>query len=294
MPVAQPSKIPLISRTRISIIYSVLVFSLLLVLIAPFPVRITAAGATTTLHIVKYNPDGKTVKTEKTVDYKWMINNLPVQGDGVTHYYHQGPVFEGDVWDPTETLNLKDKGAVKGTAVRDLCDLAGGMEEGGEIIFKAVDGFALTLAYANIYNPPDVQGQVVLCWYKGPDAGAANGESREYGYPADDEYNSAMQLIIMAKIANSQGQYVFGNQDMKISMPEEKYQHFYSGLPSTNGLSGKWISEIRIYSKSAPPQPTDAALPYSTQPEIPWRSIGFGLAGIVLVIMGIVLFLRNK
>jgi hypothetical protein len=45
-----------------------------------------------------------------------MEANLPVQGDGATHYYHQGPVFEGDKWDPEETANLKDKGAVMGAA----------------------------------------------------------------------------------------------------------------------------------------------------------------------------------
>jgi hypothetical protein len=271
---------------------SILCLILLLALSFTFPVNLSASGATTTLHIVKYYSDGKTVQAEKTVDYKWMEKNLPVQGDGVTHYYHQGPVFEGDVWDPTETINLKDKGAVKGTAIRDLCDLAGGMEEGGEVVMKAVDGFSLTMAYANIYASPDIQGQAVLCWYKGADA--VNAENKEYGYPADDEYNSAMQIIIMAGTTNALGQHVFGNMDMKTSMPEEKYQHFYSGLPSTNGLSGKWISEIRIYSTAAPPQQTGEAIPYSTAKKIPLRSIGLGSAGLVLVILGAVLAIRKS
>jgi hypothetical protein len=269
----------------------VLCFILLVNFILVNPLVVSAAGATTTIHIVKYNPDGKTVLAEKTVDYKWMMNNLPVQGDGVTHYYHQGPVFEGDVWDPGETINLKDKGSVKGTDIKDLCNLVGGMEEGGELIIKAVDGYSMTLAFANIYNPPDIQGPVVLTWYKGPDV--VNTDSREYGYPADDEYNSALQIVIMAKTVNAKGQHVFGNQDMKIALPEEKYQHFYSGLPSTNGLSGKWISEIRIYSKTPPPQPTDKAVPYSTETPIPWFPIGLGAAGIVLVIAGILVFRRK-
>jgi hypothetical protein len=272
----------------------VCVISLLLLFITVLSTSlvVTAAGATTTLHIVKYNPDGKTVLAEKTVDYQWMMKNLPVQGDGKTHYYHQGPVFEGDVWDPAETTNLKDKGAVKGTDVRNLCELAGGMDEGGEVIIKAVDGWSTTLAFDNIYQPPDIQGPVVLTWYKGPDV--VNTESREYGYPADNEYNSALQIVVMAKAANAQGQYVFGNQDMRISMPEEKYQHFYSGMPSTNGLSGKWISEIRIYSQPAPPQPTDTLIPYVTPSQIAWWPISLGAAGIILLGSGLFILRRKN
>ena len=86
-----------------------------------------AAGATSSLHIVKYDQGGTKVLSEKTVTYQWMERNLPVQGDGNTHYYLQGPVFEGDMWDPQETTNFKDKGAVKGTDIKDICELVGGM-----------------------------------------------------------------------------------------------------------------------------------------------------------------------
>jgi len=103
---------------------------------------------------------------KKTVDYKWMMQNLPVCGDGTTHYYHQGPVFEGDAWDPSETVNLKDKGAVKGTNIKDLCDLVGGMTEGGEVVIHAEDGYEITLAYSNIYQPLDIQGPVVYAGIK--------------------------------------------------------------------------------------------------------------------------------
>ncbi|HON41032.1 MAG TPA: argininosuccinate synthase, partial [Methanoculleus sp.] len=58
-----------------------------------------SAAPTTELRIVKIGADGVTVLNETTVDYRWMEENLPVLGDGVTHYYHQGPVFEGDKWD---------------------------------------------------------------------------------------------------------------------------------------------------------------------------------------------------
>ena len=93
------------------------------------------SAATTEVHIVKYAVDGTTVLNETTVTYQWMMNNLPVLGDGVTHYYAQGPVFK-DAPVPvikdlircnvTEDNNIveKDLGAVRGTNVTDLCDIA--------------------------------------------------------------------------------------------------------------------------------------------------------------------------
>ncbi|NLE76868.1 MAG: argininosuccinate synthase, partial [Chloroflexi bacterium] len=112
---------------------------LLLAMLVGLPASVVATGATTELQIVRYAADGATVLAERTVSYEWMKGNLPVHGDGVTHYFHQGPVFEGDMWDAAETQNLKDKGAVMGTAVRDLCDLVGGMAPGDEVSLVAVD-----------------------------------------------------------------------------------------------------------------------------------------------------------
>ena len=128
---------------------------------------VQAAEPTTSLHIVKYAPDGETVLNETTVDYQWMEANLPVYGDGVTHYYHQGPVFEGDKWDPDETANLKDKGAVMGTNVSDLCDLVGGMDEDDSVMVCAPDGYCVKFDYPTVYETPDRLGAVVLCWYNG-------------------------------------------------------------------------------------------------------------------------------
>ncbi len=102
------------------------------------------AAPTTAVHVVKYAADGTTILNETTVTYLWMEANLPVQGDGKTHYYHQGPVFVKDKegqWDVNETTNFKDEGAVKGTDVKDLCNLVGGMNAGDEVMIKAIDGY---------------------------------------------------------------------------------------------------------------------------------------------------------
>jgi len=72
-----------------------------------------AQAATTEVHLVKYASDSITVLNETTVAYGWMEANLPVQGDGVVHYFHQGPMFgeqfESDPWDVNETANIESR-----------------------------------------------------------------------------------------------------------------------------------------------------------------------------------------
>jgi hypothetical protein len=272
--------------------------------LAGAPGSAVAAGATTELHIVKYAADGTTVLAETTVSYQWMEENLPVLGDGATHYYHQGPVFEGDMWDPSETQNLKDKGAVKGTNARDLCELVEGMNPGDEARFVAVDGWHTEFAYENIYEPMERQGPIVLAWFNG--AEPASGEKYGTGYPGLDGYHTAMQIVFMAGTTNDVGQYVFGNEDMRVSLPQEEYQHFYQGFPSTNGLSGKWITDLMIYSQEDAPSAATSAqpVPAESQPEVDetqtepqasrsglaglltpmlWLALGLGVFGLALI-----------
>jgi hypothetical protein len=250
------------------------------------PAAVLAAGATSSVHLVKYAADGTTVLAEKAVDYKWMEKNLPVYGDGKTHYYHQGPIFEGDSWDPAEINNLKDKGAVKGTAVKDLCELIGGMSTKDELMLISVDKWHTEFAYNNIYEPLDNQGIIALCWYNGEEA--AEGERYGVGYPANDAYRTGIQIVFMSQPVNQDGKHVFGNTDMKTALPQEKYQHFFEGqYPSTNGLSGKWITELRIYSGGVPANLTielaQQVPPAETKRTLPWLPIVLGLAGVSLV-----------
>ncbi len=239
------------------VVWSILLAGLLS-LVAGAPPAAVAAGATTELHIVKVAADGTTIISERTVSYNWMEENLPVHGDGATHYYHQGPVFEGDMWDPSEARNLKDKGAVKGTDARDLCELVGGMRPGDEVRFVAVDGWHTDFAYENVYEPLDRQGRIVLAWYNGEEP--ADGEKYGTGYPGVEGYHTAMQIVFMAATTNEAGKHVFGNADMRVSLPQEEYQHFYQGYPSTNGLSGKWITELIINSQEEAPPAASATL----------------------------------
>ncbi len=200
-----------------------------------FPVH--AAEPTTSVHIIKYASDGATILNETAVTYEWMKTNLPIQGDGITEFYLQGPVFDWPPgpWDPDETTNFKDKGAVKGTNVKDLCDLVGGMSPGDEIKVSASDGFSKWFNYTNVYEPQPRQGPIVLCWYK------------DGNYVPD--YEEGMQIVFFAdNSTNSEHKHVFGNWDMHECLAEKYWHNFSAVYPSTNGLSVKYVDEIAIYS----------------------------------------------
>ena len=95
------------------------------------------SAATTQVHIARYAADNVTVINETNVTFQWMEANLPVQGDGITHYYNQGPVFVDDAdpvreeqlrWNAAEDTNVqeKDMGAVKGTNLKGADNLRPG------------------------------------------------------------------------------------------------------------------------------------------------------------------------
>jgi len=217
------------------------------VLLACCLIAVSSAAPTTSLHIVKYASDGITIVNETTADYGWLEKNLPVQGDGTTHYYHQGPVFtesKEDQWDPPEVTNFKDMGAVKGTAVRDLCNLVGGMAPGDEVMVKSGDGYHVEFPWTNIYNPAPRQGPITVCWFNGEESSV--GERQGTGYPPD--YHVGMRLVFFAdNSTNRQGKHVFGNSDMREVMPAETIHLFENLYPSTGGYTVKWVDEIRIY-----------------------------------------------
>ena len=224
-------------------------------------------AATTEVHVVKYASDETTILNETTVDYIWMEENLPITGDGEVHYFHQGPVFEGEwnqvhpnesynAWNPEEDVNVetRDFGAVKGTDVRDLCELVGGMSPGDEVKIKASDGFNKWFAYENVYNPNSNQGPLVICWYNGEESQGGY-EMQGTGYPGPfPNYCNGMRLIFFADTStNPYGYHVFGNWNMHEYL-DEKYWHFYqTPLPSAGGLSVMHVSEIAIYSNTEPP-----------------------------------------
>jgi PKD repeat protein len=241
---------------------------LLVLLFGALLIAAPVAAATTQIHVVKYANDGTTIINETTRTYQWLQTNLTVMGDGVTHYYNQGPVFIDNAdpvveqelrWNPEEDTNVqeKDNGAVKGTNLRDLCDLVGGMNAGETLKLKASDGFTKTFAYTNVYEYPDRQGPMVITWYQ-------NG-----AYP-DGTYTDGMKLVFFADDStNPWGIHAMGNYDWHESAAPEYWYYYVSGseqYPTTTGLSVKVISDVLIYSDDAPPAPVAPVAAFSATP----------------------------
>jgi hypothetical protein len=196
--------------------------------------------ATTELTVTKYDAYG-TVLDSATRTYLEMEAGLPVQGDATTDRYHQGPTFDDStfetLWDTGETENVDSRnyGSVRGTDVKDLCQLVGGVSPGDVIRIKASDNWFMLFDYEDVYDPEPEQGKMVVCWY-----------SYDYGgYPPT--YDTGMRLIFFAETTNPDGKYVFGNWDMHQTLAKSRWYYYDDIWPSSSGLSGKYVSDIEIY-----------------------------------------------
>jgi len=233
-----------------------------------FDLNEASAASTTSLTIKKLASDKTTVLDQRTVTFQELREGqlsdgttMPILGDGITHYYHQGPVFVDDPdpetqellrWNEEEDLNWdsKDMGALKGTNVRDLCELVGGMAEGDTLQFKAIDGFKKDFAYKNVYQYSDREGPMVVCWYN-------NGE-----YP-DSGFRDGMRLVWFAEATYKEGPsnimglptgyyHVFGNWDWRLAAEPQYWYYYNNQYPTTTGLSVQTVSEITIFSTQTP------------------------------------------
>ena len=224
-------------------------------------ISLPVTAATTSIHIVKYANDGTTILNETTKSYQWLQANLPILGDGTIHYYAQGPVFldnpdplveEQLRWNPGENTNVqeKDQGAVKGTNLKNLCDLVGGMNEGEYLTLRASDGLTKSFAYTNVYQYASRQGPMVITWYRD-------------GQYVDSGYADGMKLVFFADTSvNPWGIHAMGNYDWHESADPQYWYYYFDGnerYPTTTGLSIKYISDVFIYSDDSPPSPPVAA-----------------------------------
>jgi hypothetical protein len=238
------------SRTMNRWLGGLLVVAMLLGLLPGLIMPGPASGATTSVTIIKYAADGTTVLEQTSVTYQWMQANLPVLGNGTTHYYHQGPVIIDNAdeateqalrWNPAEDTNVqeKDMGAVKGTNLKDLCNLVGGMSEGDELKVKASDGLSKWFAYKNVYQYSTREGPIGLTWYMN-------------GYYPDTGYSDGMRLVWFADTSvNHWGIHAFGNYDWHEAAASEYWYYYVDGgeyYPTTTGLSVKYVSQLLIYS----------------------------------------------
>jgi hypothetical protein len=220
------------------------IISLMTLLLPAHPASAADPNTTTSVTIKKLAASGATIDV-RTVTYQWLRDNLPVMGDGTTHYYLQGPVFKDDPdpetqdllrWNEEEDTNLKDWGAVKGTNLTDLCDLVGGMEDGDTLTIKGKDGWNKDFAYKNIYEYSDTEGPMVLAW-------SYNGK-----YP-DSGYTEGMRTVWLADDSvNPEQLHCMGNWDWHEAADPEYWYFYDEDYPTTTGLSAKYVSEITIHS----------------------------------------------
>ncbi len=185
------------------------------------------------VQIIRYAADGVTVLNETTKTYQWMEENLPVIGgaDGVRLRY-QGPTFDpDDLWNPAEDINPgKVDNVVRGTCIKDLCDLVGGAPEGSEIVLVASDGYEAKINYTNLYTPLDRQGEAILAWW------------------ADDEYVPDYRDGIRLFFNAPDG--IFGADDMRACLAEDYWHYYWSGgiqYPSAAGVANKNIATVEIH-----------------------------------------------
>jgi hypothetical protein len=199
------------------------------------------AAGTTSLTITKYAGDGSTIVDQVTISYQEMRDSLPVVGDGITHYYYQGPTFDtSNFWDPDEIINIdsRDMGAARGTDIRDLLALVGGAPADSEIEVRAIDNFSKRFAADDLNSMEDIKP--VIVW-----------DNPTYGGEVPD-YDSGMRLIFFDSNTNAEEEHVFGNWDMHETLQETYWHYYYSGgvyYPSSSGLSVQYVNAINIYIK---------------------------------------------
>jgi hypothetical protein len=225
-------------KSGVSVVSHICRFSILFIFL--IGLLMLPVMATDVVTVARYASEDNKPEFEESYTIVWMEENLPVMGDGKTHYYLQGPVFDEseDPWNPDEDINCypnKDMGAVRGTDVAALCDLAGGAHKGDVILIRSEDGFRKSFPYENVYTPPSCQGRMVLAWERdGQKAGAG--------------YNDGIRLQFFADTSvNQWGKHIFGNSDMRSALPKEYWHFFQPGLPTTTGLSIQSVSRIEIY-----------------------------------------------
>jgi hypothetical protein len=237
-----------------NLLHRLMKFALLVCLLSSlvFAVPATAAGGggTTSVTITKYDAHGGVVKS-MVITWEQMRDEymgLTVCGDGVTHYYCEGPNFDeartfDSLWDPTETGNIDSRnyGAAMGTDIKELSDLVGGASPGYTITAKARDGWSRIFDYENVYTPPDRQGKIVLTWY------TSGSEETEDGYVSDN-YSTGMRLLFFTDVTDASGRHVFGDYDEYLTWPENRWYCYFDSRywPTSSGPSGKFIDRIDI------------------------------------------------
>lgn len=197
-------------------------------------------GDVPSIKVIKYDTDGRTILNEITVDYLQLEEDFPVIGDGEMNFRYQGITNNpDDVWDEELTFpgGFKIDAKVKGTKIRDIIGLVGGMEPGTALTLVASDGYETKLAYPSIYPDPaalSLAGEAFLAWNK---------DGRNV-----PQYREGYQLFFTG---GDDG--IFTLWDMHETM-DRNHWHYYWGdggvqYASAAGLATKYVTEIHVFTE---------------------------------------------
>jgi hypothetical protein len=84
-------------------------------------------------------------------------------------------------------------------------------------------------------------------------------------------------LTFFAETTNSAGQYVFGNEDMHQTLPENRW-HYYDIYPSSNGFTIKYINQIAIFSTASGEVPERARAELDVSATVVFPAVGISLS----------------
>ncbi|MCK9312515.1 MAG: hypothetical protein M0P20_00455 [Methanocorpusculum sp.] len=215
----------------------------------------SAPPAVTSITVKKITTDG-TIISETSKSWEELRTGFDVIGDGKLIYAVQGPVMNShagtdESWDVNEEFpaaytnaRFKVEDTVKGTSVKDLVDLVGGMDKGDLLRFTSADGVVTEFVngYAYLYNPEPEMGTMFLAWSRN-------------GVDGPSGYDNMFRLFFTSNenTKDPLGYRVYSLYDMKLSMTEEDYGLYHSSevLPSTAQISAYQIDSIEIITDSS-------------------------------------------
>lgn len=150
--------------------------------------------------------------------------------------------------------NNNNLGKLKGTDVKDLCGLVGGLPQGKEVKILGADGASQTLPFSAVYTPESELGPYVITWWS-MDAGESGATN---GYTGPDYTNGMRATFFSDASRNPYGRNITGINDMRENLPEKYwYYHWETPIayPSIGGFTVKNVDRVYVYSNDPVPPP---------------------------------------
>lgn len=182
------------------------------------------------IFVVTYSQDMEEVISEKFITFDEIETSMKAIGapNGKLLSF-QGPTFDKEnLWDVEQTKNIDGlQATIIGVPIRELLDYADVSEDAINITFVASDGYKKTLPADIFFTVPEKQGEGVLAYWYGEEEGTL---PEYYGY----------RLFFDAPDG------IYGNADMKETLPEAYWHWYYDNAGQTRYPSAKGLSVMQV------------------------------------------------